>query len=282
MLTKRKLRALSPGQWARVRVPDHEIWQKPNPDAYCRIKPGDEVDLCIMPRYAPRYESQTMFHWMYQVAYRRPGSSWPTYESPRGCWISPWDFGLIDASSNSPNWDKTTCDEHYAGRGKWLYEPAYDDPELCPGGDWSRYECSVCGKFVKPFSNDVGELLCPTCEVPGLVILDDETLDRLEQVRDFARSIGLSRQLERQLNWLDGYGDHDPDERKRQCILGYDFAPHSFSFCHYRLPKYTDDGQRKFSFNGALIYQGPGAPADGSFPSLCVSLASGTGWFCHT
>jgi len=31
-----------------------------------------------------------------------------------------------------------------------------------------------------------------------------------------------------------------------------------------------------------LIFQGPSAPADGSFPSLTVSLASGTGWFCHT
>jgi hypothetical protein len=31
-----------------------------------------------------------------------------------------------------------------------------------------------------------------------------------------------------------------------------------------------------------LIYQGPNCPADGSFPSLCVSLAPGTGWFVHT
>ena len=36
------------------------------------------------------------------------------------------------------------------------------------------------------------------------------------------------------------------------------------------------------AMNGGLIFQGPGLPADGSFPSLTVSLASGTGWFCHT
>jgi hypothetical protein len=48
------------------------------------------------------------------------------------------------------------------------------------------------------------------------------------------------------------------------------------------LSKFTEGGQRKFSFNGGLIYQGPDSPADGSFPSLCVGLASGTGWFCHT
>jgi hypothetical protein len=53
---------------------------------------------------------------------------------------TPWEFGLIDASTNSPNWDKATCDEHHLGKGKWLYEPASDDLELCPGGDWSRYE----------------------------------------------------------------------------------------------------------------------------------------------
>jgi hypothetical protein len=111
-------------------------------------------------------------------------------------------------------------------------------------------------------------------------MFDDEQLDRLEKVREFARSIGMSEQLERQLSYLANYADHD--EPKRQCVLGYDFAPHSFSFAHFVLPKYPANGQRSFWFNGGLIYQGPTSPADGSFPSLTVSLASGTGWFCHT
>jgi hypothetical protein len=34
MLTIQNLRALSPGQWARVRVPDYEMWAKP--DGRCR------------------------------------------------------------------------------------------------------------------------------------------------------------------------------------------------------------------------------------------------------
>ena len=50
MLTKTTLRALSPGQWARVRVPDYECWQKT--DGYRRSTPGDEVDICVMPSYA--------------------------------------------------------------------------------------------------------------------------------------------------------------------------------------------------------------------------------------
>jgi hypothetical protein len=282
MLKKTKLRALSPGQWARVRVPDYEIWKDPkNARGFCRTNPGDEVDICVMPRYAPKCDSRTMFHWMYQVAYRGPGSSWPNYESPRRCWISPWDFGLIDASTNSPNWDKATCDDHYAGKGKWLYEPASDDPELCPGGDWSRYECDICGKYVKPFSNDEGDLICPTCEVTGLVILDDEQLDRLEQVRDFARSIRLSEQLERQLGYLADYG-RNGDRPSRQCVLSYDFALHSFSFAHYWLPDSTGDGKRQLWLNGGLIYSGPTSPGDGSFPALTVNLHNGIGWICHT
>ena len=280
MLKKMTLRALSSGQWARVHVPDYEYWQK-NQTGYCRTKPGDEVDICVMPIYMPRYDSTTYFHWNYRVAYRSPGSAWPNYESPSGgCWITPWDFGLIDASTNSPNWDEQMSRDHHAGKGKWLYEAASDDHELCPGGDWSRYECSICGKFVKPFSNDDGELLCPFCEVSGLVILDDEQLDRLEQVREFARSLGLSEQLERQLGYLANYADHD--EPKRQCVLSYDFAPHSFSFTHFVLPKYAANGKRSLWFNGGLISSGPSCPADGSFPSLTVSLSSGTGWFCHT
>jgi hypothetical protein len=281
MLTKTKLRALSPGQWARVRVPDFECWRKDG-RGYCRTNPGDEVDICVMPIYGPHYESRDHFQWSYRVAYRGPQSSWANYQSADGSgWIGPWEFGLIDASTNSPNWDNTTAHDHSIGKGKWLYEPASDDPAICPGGDWSRYECSLCGKFVKPFSNDAGDLLCPTCEVTGLVILDDEQLDRLEQVREFARSIGLSEQLERQLNYLHGYANHD-DAPKRQCVLAYDFAPHSFSFAHYVLPTSSKDGTRKFWFNGAMIWQGPSCPADGSFPSLTVSLAEGTGWFCHT
>jgi hypothetical protein len=162
-----------------------------------------------------------------------------------------------------------------------LYEPASDDPEICPGGDWSRYECDICGKFVKPFLNDEGDLVCPTCEASGLVILDDELLDKLEREREFARTVGLSDQFERQLDYLAGYATGD-GEPKRQCLLSDDFAPHSFCFAHFVLPKYTADGKRQFWFNGGLIWQGPGASGDGSFPSLSVSLCPGTGWFCHT
>jgi DNA-directed RNA polymerase subunit RPC12/RpoP len=144
----------------------------------------------------------------------------------------------------------------------------------CPGGDYSCYQCLLCERYVEPFSNEDGDLLCEYCEVRGLVMLNTEDLDHLEQVREFARAAGLSKQLERQLHYLAGYG-----QSGNQCVLGKDFAPHSFSFAMYR-PGTKE--ARKFIFNGGLIFQGPSCPADGSFPSLTVSLASGTGWFCHT
>jgi len=283
MLRKKKLRALVPGKWARVRVPDYECWKKANPEAWYQPKPGDEVDICIMPIYKPRYDDEKYFHWQYHAAYRSPKRGWPTYQPGDGKqWIAPHDFGLIDPAYSSPNWDRDTCHAVQEGKGPLLYEPAHDDPELCPGGDWSRYECSLCGQFVKPFLADDGELVCPMCEATGLVILDDDLLDKLEREREFASAMGLREQLEQQVHYLATYANHDGEQPTRQCVLYDDFAPHSFCFSHFMPARYSKDNQRHFWFNGGLIFQGPSCPADGSFPSLTVSLASGTGWFCHT
>jgi hypothetical protein len=191
MLTKKKLRALQPGQWARVRVPDYECWRKP----YSRLQPGEEVNVCVIPSYQPMIGYPASWKWSYRVAYRLLTGDWIFTDHRDGDWIGCWELGLIDASSNSPNYDTETFHEHLEGKGKWLYEPASDDPELCPGGDWSRYECDICGKFVVPFADDDGNLVCGTCEATGLVV-DTEQLDRLEQVREFARSMGLTMSLQ--------------------------------------------------------------------------------------
>ncbi len=270
MLVKTNLHAILPGKWARTRVPDYDCWKERGTN----VKPGDEVDVCVIPRYEPRYDYSKYFDWYYGVAYRRPGSDYYHKERKDGYLISTWDFNLI--SPLDPRFRANT-EEHRAyhkGTGTHLYEPASDDPKLCPGGDYSCYQCSLCERYVEPFSNDVGDLICEFCEVSGLVMFNAEDLDHLEQVREFARTAGLSKQFERQLHWLVTYGGHG-----YQCVLGEDFAPHSFSFAMYR-PGVKD--ARKLVFNGALIFQGPSQPADGSFPSLTVSLASGTGWFCHT
>ncbi len=270
MLTRTNLRSLVPGKWVRTRVPDYDCWNEPGTN----VKPGEEVDICVIPRYEPHYGCPFMFQWYYGVAYRRAGSDYFTKERKDGYLISTWDFGLI--SPLVPRFRAST-EEHRAyhkGTGTHRYEPASDDPELCPGGHYSCYRCSLCERYIEPFSNDAGELICPFCEVSGLVMFNPEDLEHLEHVREFASAAGLSEQLERQLHYLADYGLSG-----NQCVLSRDFASHSFSFAMYRTGV-KDAG--KFIFNGALILQGLSQPADGSFPSLTVSLSSGTGWFCHT
>jgi hypothetical protein len=46
MLTRTKLRALSPGQWARVRVPEYKCWQKPG--EWTGPLVGKELDICVI------------------------------------------------------------------------------------------------------------------------------------------------------------------------------------------------------------------------------------------
>jgi hypothetical protein len=278
MLTRRKLRALSPGHWARTRIPDRFSWTEHK--GMCSPSVGDEVDVCILPTYCPRGETESSFHWQYEAAYRGVGSTWTKYQGPSGGRLQPWDFAMCECT----HFNYSSKEQHvlWDGKGKYLYEPASDDPKLCPGGDYSVYLCDKCEKHVTPFSNDEGALICPFCEVTGLVIMDEATLDHLEKVREFARSMGLTSQLERQLAWLDNFGCHDDSPRTKQCVLTKDFAPVSFCFAHYVLPEFSSEGKRSLWLHGGLIYQGPGSPADGSFPSLTVSLSTGTGWFCHT
>ena len=91
MLTRTNLRALLPGKCVRTRVPDGDCWKEPGTS----IHPGEEVDVCVMPRYEPRYDYSNHFDWYYGVAYRRAGSDCFHKERKDGYFISTWDFGLI-------------------------------------------------------------------------------------------------------------------------------------------------------------------------------------------
>jgi DNA-directed RNA polymerase subunit RPC12/RpoP len=110
------------------------------------------------------------------------------------------------------------------GKGTFLYRPVSDDQSICPGPDYSIYTCSICDEHVKPFSDDDGELICPYCQATGLVVLDDETLDRIDQAAEFARSLGKLDQFNCQLDYLAGYGANGEAPRK-QCTISRDFAP---------------------------------------------------------
>src|ERR1700677_2842848 len=101
MLTKQNLRALSIGQWARTVVPHFDAWTKESKDyEFGRpVQPGDEVDVCVVPRYGPRNDSDAdSFEWSYRLAYRRPGSRWPKDTSPDGHWLSTYDLGLSECT----------------------------------------------------------------------------------------------------------------------------------------------------------------------------------------
>jgi hypothetical protein len=277
MLKKvRNLRALRPGQWARVVVPDYECWRQDGD--WREVGPGGTVDACVLPTYAPAYDSKHAFEWKYRAAFRRVGLTSVNYCRPDGGWINASDLGMVEAIYQRPLWTEEDAEAHRQGRGCCLYEPASDDPALCPGDDCSLYLCDTCQEWRMPWSDDEGNLVCPYCDLTGLVI-DPGQVDRLEEVREFARAIGKFNQLNAQLMRLDGGSFFGADS---QCWLSGDFAPHSFGFCHYILPRHARDGRRTFAMNGGLIYQGPTSPANGDFPSLTVSLASGTGWFCHT
>lgn len=92
----------------------------------------------------------------------------------------------------------------------------------------------------------------------------------LAEVREFAKNVDAYDALQKQLVYLNGYGNPDnPWDGYSRCVLSKDFAPYSFAFTMQRKSK---DGEYDYWFSGGLIYSGPGQPADGSSPSLSVSL----------
>ena len=57
---------------------------------------------------------------------------------------------MIDASGNSPNWDVEMSRPATKARACGSTNPPVMIP-LCPGGDWSRYLCDGCERYVTPF-----------------------------------------------------------------------------------------------------------------------------------
>jgi hypothetical protein len=125
------------------------------------------------------------------------------------------------------------------------------------------YRCSLCGEYVSPHSDDGGKLICPHCELVGLLPMNELSDERLEQVREFARGRGLGDLFEDKLYWLSqpAWGNGAP----RQCRLYVDHEPHSFYFEYFTPGAYTSDGKPERGINGGLIW-----------------CASRPGWGIHT
>lgn len=111
-----------------------------------------------------------------------------------------------------------------------------------------------------------------------LVIKDPEYM---ADVKEFADTVGMRKQLEEKLKYLDEFAEHG-DRGRTQCHIRKDFAPYSFEFTMTRRRPEGEDGY-DFFFVGGLVYHGKhDNGGDGSFPTLSVCLEPTNGWEVHT
>jgi hypothetical protein len=115
----------------------------------------------------------------------------------------------------------------------------------------------------------------------------EECREHAKKVFAAAKAMGLWKQLKETLYYLHTYANREGCTYDKlqglgntRCDLYPDFAPYSFAISMKRQDR---NGQWHPWWSGGLIFQGPGCPADGSFPSLTVSLNNkDVGWFVHT
>jgi hypothetical protein len=98
--------------------------------------------------------------------------------------------------------------------------------------------------------------------LPALIVRCPE---HMTKVLRFAVQVGATEQFVQRLEYLATYAQPHTDT---SCELYTDWAPFSFGFVMSR----RSGGTWERWFNGGMIYEGPGQPADGSMPALTVSL----------
>jgi len=110
-------------------------------------------------------------------------------------------------------------------------------------------------------------------------MLKIENQEHFDKVKAFAKANGRMEQLQEKLDYLDTYADHEK-EGLTQCMLGYDWAPYSFSFL---MMKKDSNGEFQPWFNGGLIFHGPhDGGGNGGAPTFSVCLSPTDGWSIHT
>ena len=112
--------------------------------------------------------------------------------------------------------------------------------------------------------------------------------EHMAEVKAFAEKIGMIKQLQDRLNYLDGYACRVDDGvntatidyGRTKCLLFTDFAPYSFAFTMQRS---NANGDYEYWFNGGLIFHGPhDNGGDGGAPTFSVNLSPEHGWSIHT
>jgi hypothetical protein len=286
-LIRNPRKLVRPGQWVLAKIPESSWIKRHSYD----FRSVDVSYICVLARQAPDYRFQNAFEWFYDVAWRIPDRHIykdPDYDGLRyshdkqylmrideedrsnlSCWkdreyyhASPSDFGLLEYSGSwQPVYDEDEHKRRRSGVGGYLYEPASEDPKKCPGEDYSLYFCDKCNKFVVPWSNDEGELVCADCDSLDGLVYREKAAANVERARELADFVdgriraaghnpGKSREsLERSLNcpsWSRG------DGAPSRTLL---FAEDEFSFGFLR--QHFVDGKWKTSYNGGIIMHGP-------------------------
>lgn len=272
-LVRHPKKLVRPGQWVLAKVPDHLR------ESSYDFEHHDTAYICIVPEYGPIHDSESGFRWWYYINWRFPhtepqeGERYKWYwthntqyrvkdKDPEATWrdgsyryMIQYDFGLIEY--NGGDWrqpgpyDEEESSKKYSGKGGFLYDPASDDPEECPGGDYSIYFCDQCQKFVIPWSDDEGNLVCSGCSPLTGMIYDEKTADQIERARALANFVGpeCRNHLEQCINYL---GMREAWNRLSRCYL---HTEDQFSF-YFVLASY-DDGKWVRGMNGGLIMHGP-------------------------
>lgn len=110
--------------------------------------------------------------------------------------------------------------------------------------------------------------------------LEIKNQQHFDEVLAFADKVGLRKQLDEKLKYLDEYAEHG-DRGKSRCHLSKDFAPYSWGFV---IEVRGADGEYRHWFTGGLLFHGPhDNGGDGSFPTLAVTIGGAVhGWSIHT
>jgi len=262
-----------PGRWVLAKI-NSTCWIKTHSYDF---QSYDVAWLCITTEYGPVYDSRSCFDHHYRVNWRFPraepvadgeaeyfslhreyrvktkGEAAKIWKDGNYCSALPYDFALLELNgSGQPGpWDAEESGKRRHGTGGYLYEPASDNLDACPGGDYSLYFCDQCNKFVVPWSNDDGDLVCAGCDPLNGIIYDEKTADQIDRARALADFVGpeCRNNLESRLNFL---GMREAWNRLSRCYL---HTEDDFSF-YFVLCCY-DEGQWKRGMNGGLIMHGP-------------------------
>lgn len=85
-------------------------------------------------------------------------------------------------------------------------------------------------------------------------MIEIQNQEHFDKIKKFAEETGQMSELQKQLDYLDTYAENG-ERGSTRCLLGYDFAKHSFSFV---MQKREFDKEYRDWFHGGLVYHGDG------------------------